>query len=247
MYGLLVDLYHASVKHLPSLKFSKGSEVHRTLISLYATTIELTNSAIIIREGGGHTGMDILLRTAMEGHVDLINLASDDAYLQAMNAAYHKEWIKLSGAGIDGDNPFLAFFKDNPEAQGLLAQHKEKLAAFKAKSSIPTNLDKFKKAGMEDIYRSIYSSLCSDSHNNIGALNHRHFRPRDGDLDLVIFDVPLKTDLAATLDMFISILLKSNEIMHDYFGSAGEVKDELAYFRRVRDENGPKWVGDLGL
>ncbi|MQW63170.1 hypothetical protein GHK33_10980 [Sinorhizobium meliloti] len=247
MYGLLIDLYHASVKHLPSLKFNKGSEVHRTLISLYATTIELTNSAIIIREGGAYTGMDILLRSAMEAHVDLINLANDDAYLQAMNAVYHKEWIKLTGAGIGGDNPFLVFFKDNPEPKAQLAYHEKELAAFKAASSIPTNLDKFKKAGMEDIYRSAYNSLCNDSHNNIRALTHRHFRPREGDLEMVIFDVPSKTDLAATLDTFIAILLKSNEIIHDYFGSADEMKNDLDYFRRFRDEKGREWVGDLGV
>ncbi|RVN46029.1 hypothetical protein [Sinorhizobium meliloti] len=72
MYGYLIDLYHATVRHLGALKFNKASEVHRTLTSLYASIIELTNSAIIIREGGAYTGMDILLRSAMEAHVDSI-------------------------------------------------------------------------------------------------------------------------------------------------------------------------------
>ncbi|NTA50054.1 hypothetical protein G6L34_18250 [Agrobacterium tumefaciens] len=246
MYGFLNDLYQATLKHLPNVKFDKGSEAHRTLISLYATIIELTNSAILIREAGGYTGMDILLRTAMEAHVDLINLASDEAYLKSMLAVYHKEWIKLTTEGVKGENPFLTYFKDNDEVKEQLAYHKRELSALEAIRSIPTNLEKFRMAGMEDVYRSIYNSLCNDSHNNIRALTHRHFRQRDGDTDMIIFDIPSKIDLAATLDTFIAILLTSNEIMHVHFKSEEKVREELDYFRRFREEKGQEWIGDLG-
>lgn len=191
--------------------------------------------------------MDILLRSAMEAHVDLINLSNDDTYLLSMYAVYHKEWIKLTGEGVKGDNPFLTSFKDNQEAKTQLAYHERELAAFKATRDIPTNLDKFKMAGMEDIYRSAYNSLCNDSHNNIRALTRRHFRLSEGDLDLVIFDTPSTTDLAATLDTFIAILLRSNEIMHDYFKSKEESKEQLNYFRRVREAKGQDWVADLDI
>ncbi|ASY58292.1 DUF5677 domain-containing protein [Sinorhizobium sp. CCBAU 05631] len=246
MYGFFLELQAASIRHLAELRFNKGSEVHRTLVSLYASILELTDSAIIIREAGKYTGMDILLRSALEAHVDLINLANDDGYLQAMKAVYHKEWIKLTGDGVKGDNPFLAYFKDNPEAQKQLAHHEAELAAFKKTHTIPNNLDKFKMAGLEDVYRSIYNSLCNDSHNNIRALTSRHLRAHKEGLDLVIFDKPSRTDIAATVDCFIAILLKSNEIMHDYMKSNDTVKEALAYYQRFRDEKGPSWLGDLG-
>jgi len=246
MYRFFLELQAASIKHLDELRFNKGSEVHRTLISLYASILELTDSAIAIRESGRYTGMDILLRSALEAHVDLINLANDDGYLQAMVAVYHKEWIKLTGDGVKGDNPFLAYFKDNPEAKKQLAYHEAELAAFKKTQTIPNNLDKFKLAGLEDVYRSIYNSLCNDSHNNIRALTSRHFRSHQEGLDMVIFDKPSRTDLAATIDCFIAILIKSNEIMHDYFKSKEDVKEALAYYQRFRDENVTSWLGDLG-
>nr|WP_200997098.1 DUF5677 domain-containing protein [Rhizobium rhizogenes]QCL10295.1 hypothetical protein pC6.5b_401 [Rhizobium rhizogenes] len=243
MYGFFLELQAVSIKHLADLRFNKGSEVHRTLVSLYASILELTDSAIIIREAGKYTGMDILLRSALEAHVDLINLANGDGYLQAMMAVYHKEWIKLTG--VKGDNPFLAFFKDNPDAQKQLAYHEAELAAFKQTSGIPNNLEKFKMAGLEDVYRSIYNSLCNDSHNNIRALTSRHLRADKDRLELVIFDKPSRTDIAATVDCFIAILLKSNEIMHHYFKSKEEVQETLAYYERFREEKGPSWVGDL--
>ncbi|MGR9059397.1 DUF5677 domain-containing protein (plasmid) [Rhizobium leguminosarum] len=245
MYGFFLELHAVSIKHLADLRFTKGSEVHRTLVSLYASILELTDSAIIIREAGKYTGMDVLLRSALEAHVDLINLANDDSYLHAMMAVYHKEWIKLAGDGVKGDNPFLAYFKDNPEAQKQLAYHEAELAAFKQTSGIPNILEKFKMAGLEDVYRSIYNSLCNDSHNNIRVLTSRHLRADKDRLDLVMFDKPSRTDIAATVDCFIAILLKSNEIVHHYFKSKEEVREVLAYYGRFREEKGPSWVGDL--
>lgn len=245
MHGYLIDLYHVTVKHLSNLKFDKNSEVHRTLVSLYASIIELTNSAILIRKAGAYTGMDVLLRSAMEAHVDLINLASNSEYLKAMLAVYHKEWIKLASDGVKGENPFLSYFRDNPEVVEKLDYHKAELKAFTDQYSIPTNFDKFRMAGMENEYRSIYNSLCNDSHNNIRALTSRHFRIHDKGHELVIFDKPSREDLAATLDSFIAILNQSNYIMHDYFKSDRAVKEELVSFKRYREEKGLSWVDEL--
>ncbi|ANV25573.1 MULTISPECIES: DUF5677 domain-containing protein [Rhizobium/Agrobacterium group] len=246
MHAFLIDLYHVTIRHLPELRFDKNNEVHRTLISLYSTIIELTNAALHIRQAGGYTGMDILLRSVLEAHVDLINLANDGGYLRVMVAAYHKEWIKLADDGVKGENPFLAYFKDSPEALEKLQHHRAQLAELKKSGHIPTNLEKFQWAGMEHEYRSIYNSLCNESHNNLRALTSRHFRENeDGSLDLVIFDTPTREDLAATLDTFIATLNTSNRIMHHYFKSKPEVADELDHFRRVREEKGLSWVEDL--
>lgn len=246
MYEFLIELYHVTVKNLPELKFDKRSEVHRTLVSLYSSIIELTSAALQIREAGGYTGMDILLRSAIEAHVDLINLANDDDYLNVMLAAYHKEWIKLADDGVNGENSFLAYFKDSPEAQAKLDEHKAELAKLRKTVHISTNLQKFQKAGMENEYRSIYNSLCNDSHNNLRSLTSRHFRPREGGtLDLVIFDKPTREDLAATIDTFIVTLSTSNQLMHDYFKSKPEVVEEMDCYRRHREEKGLSWVDDL--
>ncbi|WP_164850451.1 DUF5677 domain-containing protein, partial [Sinorhizobium meliloti] len=85
-----------------------------------------------------------------------------------MLAVYHKEWIKLTADGVKGENPFLSCFKDNPEVVEKLEHHKAELKVYT--DQFTSNFDKFKAAGMENEYRSVYNSLCNDSHNNIRAL-----------------------------------------------------------------------------
>ena len=245
MQGFLTDLYHSTVKNLSNLTFNKSSEVHRTLVSLYATIIELTNSTLLLRQNGAFTGVDILLRSALEAHVDLINLANNDVYLKAMNASYDKEWLKLMKEAATGENEFLASLKNDPELGKQIELHQAALDEFQKTSKIPHIAEKFSSAGMQKEYQSVYNSLCTDSHNNIRALVHRHFRISNGKIDLTIFQEPSKTDLAASLDSFIAILNKSNEIMHDYFNSPDEVKQELDYYKRYREEKGLSWLGDL--
>ncbi len=247
MYGLIIDIYEASVRNLPLLKFNKNNEHNRTLVSLYATIIEMTNSALILRKSGAFTGVDVILRTTLEAHVDLINLANDATYINSMRAVYHKEWIKVTEEGVKGENPFLGFFKDNSDAEEQLAYHKRELAKCLAASKMLTNFEKFKMASMEDVYRSIYNSLCNESHNNIRSLNNRHFRQKAEGADIVIFDAPTKIDLAATLDGFIATLLRSSEIIHHYFQSDEKIQSEFKYFRTYRAEKGPEWIGDLGI
>ncbi|OYR18269.1 DUF5677 domain-containing protein [Brucella thiophenivorans] len=247
MFGLLLDIYDASVRNLPHLKFNKDNEHNRTLVSLYATIIEMTNSAIILRKSGVFTGVDVILRTTLEAHVDLINLANDATYMNSMRAVYHKEWIRVTEEGLKGENQFLAFFKNNVDAEEQLAHHKSELAKCLATSKMLTNFEKFKMAGMEEIYRSIYNSLCNESHNNIRALNDRHFRQKAEGAEIVIFDQPTKIDLAATLDCFIATLLLSCEILHHYFKSDEKIQNEFKSFRAYKDEKGHEWTGDLGL
>jgi hypothetical protein len=135
MEDFLIELYHVTVKNLGSLQFNKSNEMHRTLVSLYASIIELTNSALLIRQNAAYTGVDILLRSALEAHVDLINLANDGAYLEIMKASYHKEWIKLMKEAAAGENEFLASLKDEPGMVKQLEIHQLALNEFQKTSN----------------------------------------------------------------------------------------------------------------
>ena len=176
----------------------------------------------------------------LEAYVDLINLASDATYIDYMLADYHKQWIKLAEVGVKGKNPYLASFHNNEDASGLLADHVEALKTLPA----PLNaFEKFKRAGMTDEYRSVYNSLCNESHNNIRALTSRHFRMVGEDkVDLIIFDDLDKNTLATALDGFIAILNGSNYIIHDYFKT--DAQTEVAEFQKRREKKGPIWEGE---
>ncbi|MGN6777027.1 DUF5677 domain-containing protein [Rhizobium sp.] len=234
MLDFLSEVLKATVDLLPRVVFDKSDEHQRTIIALYATIIEQVDSAVALRRDNRWTGVNYILRSSMEAYTDLINLANDDAYLNQLNAKYHSEWIKLISEGIKGDNIFLAFFKDNAEANEQLAYHQTELASIEARTKVINVFDRFQKAGLECEYRSIYNSLCNDTHNNIRALTDRHFRvDKDGLQELVIFEDIDLTSVAASLDSFLAILNGSNKIIHHYFNTDAQTEVETFHTRRV--------------
>ncbi|MCW1410185.1 DUF5677 domain-containing protein [Rhizobium sp. 1AS11] len=242
MLEFLDELVKATIKLLPSVKFDKSHPVHRLLMALYSTIIEDADSAVTLLGMDRWAGVEHLLRSALEAHVDLINLASDPQYLDLMMIAYHKQWIRLTEAGAKGDNQFLTFFKDNPEVEEQLAYHKEELAKLGTKGPALNIFERFEKAGMSDIYRSIYHSLCNDTHNNVQALTDRHFRvsKAEGLINLVIFEDPEQHSLKASLDCFIATVNGSNKIIHHYFNT--DAQNAVEEFHKRREEKGLIWA-----
>ncbi|MEX2693860.1 DUF5677 domain-containing protein [Rhizobium mongolense] len=231
MLEFLSYAFAEAYKHLTEVKFDKGSPLHRTIVSLYATIIEQTQDAIVLHRSGQHVTLDIILRATLEAFVDLENLCSDDTYLNHMKASFHEQWIKLAQHGVAGGNPFLQGFENNPEAAALLAQHRVDLDALSLTPPLSV-YERFCRAGMEDIYRSVYNSLCNETHNNIRALTNRHLRVEGENLELVIFDQPEAEGLASTLSSFIGILVRGSSIIHDYFGT-----DARAVINALVDEH----------
>ncbi|WP_049733861.1 DUF5677 domain-containing protein [Rhizobium ecuadorense] len=240
MLDFLSYTFAEAYKHLTEIKFDKGSPLHRTIVSLYATIIEQTQDAMVLHRSGQHVTLDIILRATLEAFVDIENLCRDDTYLNHMKASFHEQWIKLAQHGVAGGNPFLQGFTNNPEAASLLAQHRVDLDALSL--TPPLNVyERFRRAGMEDIYRSVYNSLCNETHNNIRALTNRHLRVEGDNWELVIFDQPQADSLASTLSSFIGILVRSSSIIHDYFqtGAREAIKalsDEHEAFIRSYEE-----------
>ncbi|MFS8050666.1 DUF5677 domain-containing protein [Rhizobium sp. BR 314] len=234
MLDFLSEILVATIDRLPRVVFNKNDERQRTLIALYATIIEQADSAVTLRRDNRWTGVNHILRSSMEAYTDLINLANDSTYLNQLNAKYHSEWIKLISEGVKGDNIFLTFFKDNAEAKAQLAYHQGELAAIETHTKVMSVFDRFRKAGLEREYRSMYNSLCNDTHNNIRALTDRHFRlDKDGLQEMVIFEDVDITSVAASLDSFMAILNGSNKIIHHYFNTDVQAEVEIFHTRRV--------------
>ncbi|MGO7989213.1 DUF5677 domain-containing protein [Rhizobium leguminosarum] len=222
MLDFLVEVRDEVVRILPKVKYNKTISSDLLLLSLYATIIEQIDSIIVLRQNGISSGVDVILRAVLEAYVDLKNLAAEPGYGDAMMSEYHKQWIKLAEAGLKGGNPYLASFDGNAEAAKRLAHHR----AEAAKLPLPLSMfDRFELAGLVNEYRSIYNSLCNESHNNVRALINRHFRTgEDGRQRLSIFEDTDNNSVSASLDACIVILNGSTAIVHHHFKSDCEAE-----------------------
>ncbi|QRM44619.1 DUF5677 domain-containing protein [Rhizobium sp. BG4] len=227
-----MDVRDEVVRILPNVKYSRTISPNLLLLSLYATIIEQIDSIIVLRQRGMSAGVDVILRAALEAYVDLKNLAADPGYRDMMMGEFHRQWIKLAEAGVKGGNPYLASFSGNEEASKRLAHHKAEAARLPSTLSV---FDRFQLAGLTNEYRSIYNSLCNESHNNVRALINRHFRTgEDGQQHLSIFEDTDSNALSASLDGCNTILLGSTAIIHHHFKSECE-NDVNTMYRRWLD------------
>ncbi|ATU90625.1 DUF5677 domain-containing protein [Phyllobacterium zundukense] len=238
MLNYILDLHAKALELVPALKFDAQQEIQRTLVSLYATILEQSESAAILLKAQKTAGTGAILRSLLEARVDLAALLNNEQHLQGMKASFYKEWIKLLTEGVKGENEYLGGFADNDRAKEKLAEYKQakeelRLAGFK-----PLKVeDRFEKAGMGKEYRSIYNLLSNDSHNGIQALNDRHVEALNGTLEVVIYN---PDDPTVTLDSIAGILLTSSLDTHQYFKSGkhddfAELDARLAVLRKERD------------
>lgn len=232
MYQLLKEQLAATIDALRVTTFNRGNAVHRLIMALYATIIEQIDSGVALVDSGRSTGVEAILRSCLEAHVDLLNLASDPAYADQMQAHYHQQFRIVCREAIKGTNPFLAGIE--ADAPARLAEHEKELARLGKPLDAKTRFDM---AGMGDIYRSIYNSLCCETHNNMRALMDRHFTNQGTD-EIPIFQIAIFTDMEkvdfdAAIDTFLSILTGSNRTVHHYLGSDQLEKLEVYAQRRA--------------
>lgn len=241
MLDFLFELNEQTVAWMPEVVFNKSDPVHATLMSLYSSIIEQADSAILLRQHKKTAGVGIILRAPLEAYIDLINLANDRDYIKQMAAKYHNEWLRLAENGIEGGNPYLAYFENNPEAAAMVEERRKQLAELGV-SKVLSVYDRFAMAGMANEYRSIYNSLCSESHNNIRALTSRHLREINGERELIVFDDMDRASEAASLSSFIAIVMESSKIIHDYFATAAQ--DEIQSMAARHSELAAVWDGE---
>ena len=92
---------------------------------------------------------------------------------------------------------------------------------------------KFKKAGMEKEYRSIYNMLCSDSHNNLRSLIDRHVEREETDFSIVFYKAYTLEDSAVHVGTNAEIPVRATQQIHQFFDSP--VKEEITRYRVEMD------------
>jgi len=149
----------------------------RYLLSYFCTAIELAGAAIVLARSAETIGLPILARSALEALVDFRCLMLDPSYVEFIEAAHDAEWAKLINEAIDTPGAYLGELA----AHASVNEERERIAHREAhREAIGirtlTVRNKFRRAGMEGLYHSVYNFFCSETHNNARALINRHFK-----------------------------------------------------------------------
>ncbi|MEO5322843.1 DUF5677 domain-containing protein [Mesorhizobium sp. CC13] len=239
LFEFLKKLHNESMRLLATVKFDKRDQQDRLIMSLYMSMIEQAGSIILLIEKLKEAGVSAIFRSMLEAYVDLKNLANDSGYVGHLNAKYHEQWLKLMKEGHDNNNAFLAGLKDVPEFEKRMKSEREKLEALKASGRGPlTIFDKFKKAGVENVYRSYYNMLCADAHNDVRALVDRHLEVNGDDFEVVGYREVTLPDFEPILDSAAGSLMEATDVVHAYSKSGldEEVKALRAELDAIRKD-----------
>jgi hypothetical protein len=220
LFVFLKELHDKIAEHSKKLTFDKKHALHRNLVALYGSLIELTAGIIILIDRKARTGVPPLFRTFLETYVEFRNLVADPKYGYFMDASYHDQWLKVLREAEKGANPYLADIAKLPNLVDHIRHTERELETLKKKSYFPLSVfKKFECAGMVSEYRSLYNFLSADSHSNIRALINRHIELGKEDFEIVFYkDTPLE-DFLTFIDSTCGLLIDASIRIHEYLNS----------------------------
>jgi hypothetical protein len=193
----------------------------------------LVGSCITLINNQQLIGVPILLRSILEGYVDLLNLIHDPKYGHHLDSSLLTEWIKLLDEAKTGNNELVLSLIDIPEE--IITQLKNKNEELKKNGFKPLqSKEKFKRAEMLKEYRSIFNMLCCDSHNNLRSLIARHINQKDDDFLIVIYKATTPQDSAMHVALITEYFLRATELVHDFLKSP--VRNKIAEYRLIVDK-----------
>lgn len=216
------------------ITFDKEHPLHRNVIALYGSMIELTGSIILLVDRRLITGVPVLLRSILEAYVDLHNLAASPAYGYALELSYIKEWLKILLEAKAGKNEYLSEISSAPSLDASIGDWQKKKQQLEAKGHRHLRIEqKFQRAGMEKEYRSIYNTLCADAHNNLRSLIDRHVELGQGSFEIVFYKAYTADDSAIYLGMNAELLVRASQRTHGFFASP--VLEQISAYRTELD------------
>lgn len=213
------------------IRFDKTHPLHRTVIALYGSILELTGSSILLVDNRLITGVPVLQRAILEAYVDLVNLTDSPKYGYYLEVSYLKEWLKILEEAKIGKNEYLKSITDEPSLDETIAKWRSEKKKLEIEGYSALRIDqKFSRAQMGKEYKSVYNMLCSDSHNNMSALIKRHVEREKGDFSIVFYKAYTPDDSAVYVGTNAEILVRATLRVHEFFKSP--VKEKIEVYRK---------------
>jgi len=233
LFEFLKSLHDKCLELSKEIRFDKKNPRQLHLIGLNGSIIELSGSITLLIDEKIAIGIPSLFRSMLEAFVELKNLCENAEYGYYMEASFVKEWLKIYREAKENPNPFLSEISKHDKLDSLITEYKKKLVSLKKRGYYPLKVEeRFKRADMEDEYRSLYNFLSRDAHSNISALIGRHYEIDGDDFSVTYYrDVPIQS-LVVYIDSVAGILVKSAGMIHGLF-KTGTIKEIKALDKKL--------------
>jgi hypothetical protein len=235
----LARVLDGALKILPTVKFDKHDPQHLAAICLYATIFQSVSDCFRLVEEPATVAVPIIMRSMLESYADLCAVIQDRDYPKKMLATFHQEQRKhLEDMLKFPGNPFHADVATHIDPGVKLKEVQVESDKFRKEKHFPLSVfERFKLAGLSDLYRTVYWQLCLDAHNNIAALEQRHVRRETGsDFEVDIFAENSSHSLGMYYDTITAIFIDSSRQFYSLVGFAvpdvfGQLIAEFDKFR----------------
>lgn len=228
----LETLLNTSIALTGRVVFHTEIPQHSYLMSMHCTIIELSSCCIELLKIGQSTAVPLIARSILEAYADLKCLLQDEKHWRFMHASHLKDKAKLTSEASHG-NLLFAELAQQIDIESELSAVQEELASLKIEGVEPIKhiSYRFKKAGMEAEYRSMYALLCNEAHNSQSALISRHLESDGDGFKITLFkDQPIE-DVAASIDVIAGTLAGSIADVASFFSN-----EEVAEIQQLSEE-----------
>lgn len=214
----LERVHDETIKCLCGLRFDKRLHRDGLLVALHASLIERSGAILLLARNGASYGIASLFRSVLENYVEFQNLSSDPSYINFILFRHHSEWSKLLNNAAN--NPFLGLLSATGRDKSALRIHQLKLEELKQKGYRKLSAeDRFKRAGLEHEYRSIYALESSEIHSDLSNLIRGHLSVEDEEIEVHLYRRRPPEEFEAALWSTSKLLLLASIALHDRLGS----------------------------
>jgi hypothetical protein len=205
------------------LPFDASNKQQLFAISLYGSMIDCAHSLNILIDGKASAGAPLMVRPMLEAYVGLRLVVEDPEYVSYMDANFFRTWVKRLNEA-ESQNPYLASLATRESFDAIKAQYESRTAELADKNFRNLRIeDKFRRAGMIDVYNSVYSILSDHAHSSIGALINRHFAMRKGGgLEVIFLRDPDEDEFEVYESTAAELILEAGILLHRKFATAKE-------------------------
>jgi len=208
----LENVIDEAIEVVSFIKFKEDNPQHLYVACLHGSVLEMANGCFNLYKTENYSGVPVLLRAQLEAYVDLRNLSDTVDYLKYMNFAYlHQKQRLLSNAIKRGKhNVYLEALANSEDLQGIDKIISAEIAELRITGIKKLEVrERFERAGLTDLYESVYPMLCQHSHNNLNVLEKRHLVETDGTAMVSYFQPAEKEHNLFLIDTIAGVLVDS--------------------------------------